>query len=101
MLTVLQVCGIYGETLEVINDDIDKKLKDLGIEFDYSDEDVFFELEQIGSWKNITNSIINALYSIAVSLVLEKYPDADISYNVDGYCSDFEILNINELEIEE
>lgn len=54
-------------------------------------------LEENGNWKNITNSIIGVLYSIAESLVLEKHPNAEIETFINSYDSSFNIRNIKDL----
>ena len=57
-------------------------------------------LKKKGDWEFLTNSLIEVVCETAKKLVLEKFPNAEIQYDVAGYCSEFEILNIDELEIE-
>lgn len=72
-------------------------LKKINMDFEYTQDEILEMLEENGNWKNITNSIIGVLYSIAESLVLEKYPNAEIETFINSYDSSFNIRNIKDL----
>lgn len=74
MITTCQFLRIYTEAIENIEDEIIKELQKVDVDIEYTQDEVLESLEEIGNWKNITNSIITALCCIAESLVLEKYP---------------------------
>lgn len=101
MITTCQFLRIYTEAIENIEDEIINQLEELNIELTYSMIDVLGILKKKGDWEFLTNSLIEVVCETAKKLVLEKFPNAEIQYDVAGYCSSFEILNINELEIEE
>ena len=71
-------------------------LKKINMDFEYTQDEILEILEENGNWKNITNSIIGVLYSIAESLVLEKYPNAEIETFINSYDSSFNIRNIKD-----
>lgn len=97
MITTCQFLRIYTEAIENIEDEIIKELQKVDVDFEYTQDEVLESLEEIGNWKNITNSIITALCCIAESLVLEKYPEARVDWFVNSYDSSFSINNIEEL----
>ena len=101
METLVDFLNIETEMVEEVEYDLQETLEELGIEIEYSMKDVLEKLSNDGDWEYINSSLIEVIYQTAKRLVLEKFPEAKIEYAVAGYCSGFEILNINELEIEE
>lgn len=101
METLVEFLNIETEMVEEVECDLQETLEELGIEIEYSMKDVLEKLSNDGDWEYISSSLIEVIYQTAKRLVLEKFPEAEIEYEVAGYCSSFEILNINELEIEE
>lgn len=101
METLIEFLNIETEMVEGVEYDLQEILEELGIEIGYSMKDVLGKLSKEGDWEFINSSLIEVIYQTAKRLVLEKFPEAEIEYDVDGYNSWFEILNINELEIED
>lgn len=101
METLVEFLNIETEMVEEVEYDLQETLEELGIEIEYSMKDVLEKLSNDGDWEYINSSLIEVIYQTAKRLVLEKFPEVEIEYGVAGYCSGFEILNINELEIEE
>lgn len=101
METLVEFLNIETEMVEEVEYDLQETLEELGIEIEYSMKDVLEKLSNDGDWEYINSSLIEVIYQTAKKLVLEKFPNAEIEYEVNGYCSEFEILNIDELEIEE
>ena len=101
METLVEFLNIETEMVEEVEYDLQETLEELGIEIEYSMKDVLEKLSNDGDWEYINSSLIEVIYQTAKKLVLEKFPNAEIQYDVAGCCSSFEILNINELEIEE
>lgn len=97
MITTCQFFRIYPEAIENIENEIIEELKKLDIDFEYTQEEAFDALKDVGNWENITNSIIEALCCIAEKLVLEKYSNADVDWYINSYDSYFSINNIGEL----
>ena len=97
MSWLLSFCGIYPDAIENIDDKITEELKKVGIDFEVTDSELEYELEQVGDWKDITNSIVLAFCSIGASMVYRRYPNAKIEWDVNGDVSDFTIENIDEL----
>ena len=97
MSFLLSFCGIYPDAIENIDDKITEELKKVGIDFEVTDSALEDELEQVGDWKNITNSIILAFCSIGESMVIAKYPNAEVDHIINGDDSYFTIKNIDEL----
>lgn len=102
-ITTCQFLKIYTEAIENSVDEIINELEKIDVVFEYTQDEVLEMLEKNGNWKNITNSIIGVLYSIAESLVLEEYPNAEIETFINSYDSSFNIRNIEDLieEIED
>ena len=101
METLVEFLNIETEMVEEVEYDLQETLEELGIEIEYSMKDVLEKLSNDGDWEYINSSLIEVIYQTAKKLVLERFPNAEIEYVVAGYCSGFEILNIDELEIEE
>lgn len=97
MITTCQFLKIYIGAIENSVDEIINEFKKINMDFEYTQDEILEMLEENGNWKNITNSIIGVLYSIAESLVLEKYPNAEIETFIDSYDSSFNIRNIKNL----
>lgn len=97
MITTCQFLGISTEAIENIEDEIIEELQKVDVDFEYTQDEVLESLEEIGNWKNITNSIITALCCIAESLVLGAYPEARVDWFVNSYDSSFSINNIEDL----
>lgn len=97
MITTCQFLKIYIGAIENIVDEIINEFKKINMDFEYTQDEILEMLEENGNWKNITNSIIGVLYSIAESLVLEKYPNAEIETFINSYDSSFNIRNIKDL----
>lgn len=100
-MEIFEFLNLSTTAVEAIEDEIINQLEELNIELTYSMIDVLEILKGKGNWEFLTDSLIEVVCKTAKRLVLEKFPKAEIEYEVAGYCSSFEILNINELEIEE
>lgn len=101
MGTLIEFLNIETEMVEGVEYDLQETLEDLGIEIGYSMKDVLEKLSNDGDWEHINSSLIEVIYQTAKKLVLEKFSNAEIEYDVAGYCSEFEILNIDELGIKD
>lgn len=99
-MEIFEFLSLSTTAVEDIEDQIINQLEELNIELTYSMIDVLEILKKKGDWEFLTNSLIEVVCETAKKLVLEKFPNAEIQYDVAGYCSEFEILNIDELEIE-
>lgn len=100
-MEIFEFLSLSTTAVEDIEDQIINQLEELNIELTYSMIDVLEILNKKGDWEFLTDSLIEVVCETAKKLVLEKFPNAEIEYDVAGYCSEFEILNIDELDIKE
>jgi hypothetical protein len=100
-MEIFEFLSLSTTAVEDIEDQIINQLEELNIELTYSMIDVLEILKKKGDWEFLTDSLIEVVCETAKKLVLEKFPNAEIEYDVAGYCSEFEILNIDELDIKE
>ena len=100
-MEIFEFLSLSTTAVENIEDQIINQLEGLNIELTYSMIDVLEILKKKGDWEFLTDSLIEVVCETAKKLALEKFPNAEIEYDVAGYCSEFEILNIDELEIKE
>ena len=103
METLVEFLNIDMEMVENIESDVNDYLEILGleIEIEYSMNNVLEKLSDIGNWEFINDSLIEVFFLTVEEKVLEQFPNAEIEYDVAGYSSEFEILNIDELDIKE
>lgn len=52
---------------------------------------VIEQLEECGDWSNITNSIIDAYFTVTADLIKQRRKDVKVSYYVNGMDSHFYI----------
>lgn len=52
---------------------------------------VIEQLEECGDWSNITNSIIDAYFTVTANLIKQRRKDVKVSYYVNGMDSHFYI----------
>lgn len=52
---------------------------------------VLEQLEECGDWSNITNSIIDAYFTVTADLIKQRRKDVKVSYYVNGMDSHFYI----------
>ena len=98
METLVEFLNIETEMVEEVEYDLQETLEELGIEIEYSMKDVLEKLSSDGDWEYINSSLIEVIYQTAKKLVLEKFPNSEIEYDINGYCSSFEILNLPDEE---
>ena len=97
-MEIFEFLNLSTTAVENIEDKIIDQLEELNIELTYSMNDVLEILNKKGDWEFLTNSLIEVVCETAKRLVLEKIPDAEIEYDINGYCSSFEILNLPDEE---
>lgn len=92
----IRFIGIYEDS---INNAIDtcylalETLKFTESEIDHVDDIALDILEEIGTWREITNSIITAYFIATEGIIKDKYPDKETSFFVNGDDSHFYIDN--------
>ena len=90
----IRFLGIYEE-------EIDKavELSELAMKHEWFTEKQISEmndmaleqLEECGDWSNITNSIIDAYFTVTADLIKQRRKDKEVSYYVNGMDSHFYI----------
>lgn len=82
METLVEFLNIETEMVEEVEYDLQETLEELGIEIEYSMKDVLEKLSNDGDWEYINSSLIEVIYQTAKKLVLERFPNAEIEYEV-------------------
>lgn len=104
MITTCKLLGIYPDAIDDAVESCENALKKLG----FSDDEIsdFYdmaeaELEEIGIWSEITNSIISAFFHTARDMILQKFPVLGVSYYVNCHDSSFTVGDLPGLMTEE
>lgn len=98
MITNLQYLRIYPDAIDTAISRVEEAMEGLGFgarEIQDMHDEAFSELEEVGNWENITNSIIFAYYRTAEAFILERYPGATVDYYVNGTDSPFEVSGVS------
>lgn len=98
METLIEFLNIETEMIEEVEYNLQETLEELGIEIKYSMKDVLEKLSKNGNWEFINDSLIKVIYQTAKEQVMEKFPGAEIEYDINDYRSEFEILNLPDEE---
>ena len=100
MMTNLAFLGIYPHAIDSAIENCEEAMKDLGFtvsEIDDMNEAALEDLKEIGTFDDITNSIIAAYYGAAKWTIKERYPEIAVDYYVNCDDSPF---TVNRPEIE-
>ena len=86
--------GIYEEEINNAVDTSELAMKREGFtekEIEEMNDMVIEQLEECGDWSNITNSIIDAYFTVTADLIKQRGLGVDVSYYVNGMDSHFYI----------
>lgn len=104
MISTCEFLGIDAETIERVAKECEDAMEKLGFsisEIDDMNDYAKEEFEEIGRLNEITDSIIGAYYRAAEYMILQKFPNLEVKYYVDGYCSSLEVGDLPEPMTEE
>lgn len=87
--------GIYPEYIEKASKTCEDAMERLGFSVSEIDDMNDYAKQEIdenrGGMDGITNRIISAYYSVTACMIHEKFPNLRVDYDVDGYCSFFDV----------
>lgn len=90
----IRFLGIYEEEINNAVDTSELAMKREGFtekEIEEMNDMVIEQLEECGDWSNITNSIIDAYFTVTADLIKQRGLGVDVSYYVNGMDSHFYI----------
>ena len=90
----IRFLGIYEEEINDAVDTSELAMKREGFtekEIEEMNDMVIEQLEECGDWSNITNSIIDAYFTVTADLIKQRGLGVDVSYYVNGMDSHFYI----------
>lgn len=90
----IRFLGIYEEEINNAVDISELAMKREGFtekEIKEMNDMVLEHLEECGDWSNITNSIIDAYFTITADLIKQRRKDKEVSYYINGMDSHFYI----------
>lgn len=90
----IRFLGIYEEEINNAVDTSELAMKREGFtekEIEEMNDMVMEQLEECGDWSNITNSIIDAYFTVTADLIKQRGLGVDVSYYVNGMDSHFYI----------
>lgn len=90
----IRFLGIYEEEINNAVDISELAMKREGFtekEIEEMNDMVIEQLEECGDWSNITNSIIDAYFTVTADLIKQRGLGVDVSYYVNGMDSHFYI----------
>lgn len=90
----IRFLGIYEEEINNAIDTSELAMKREGFtekEIEEMNDMVIEQLEECGDWSNITNSIIDAYFTVTADLIKQRGLGVDVSYYVNGMDSHFYI----------
>lgn len=94
MMTNLAFLKIYPDAIDDAIESCEDAMKELGFtisEIDDMNDYAMEDLKEIGSFADITNSIISAYYHAAASMIEDKYPGISVDYYVNCHDSPFTV----------
>lgn len=94
MITTCQFLGIHTGEIESAAKTCEDSMENLGFTMDEIDDMNDYarqELEEIGSWSDITNSIIGCYFRATEYMIHQKFPKLRVDYDVNGFCSRFDV----------
>lgn len=83
----LAYVNIYPESITDFIDTCEGAMRELGFtldEIDCMNEYAYITLNQLGTFKQITNSIIDAYGYATSEFIMRKYPQKEVDYYVNG-----------------
>ena len=104
MKTTCQFLGIHTDEIESAAKSCEDAMEKLGFTMDEIDDMNDYakqELEEIGSWSDITNSIIGCYFRAAEYMIHQKFPRLRVDYDVNGFCSSFDVDDLPDPMTEE
>ena len=90
----IRFLGIYEEEINNAVDISELAMKQEGFtekEIEEMNDMVLEQLEECGDWSNITNSIIDAYFTVTADLIKQRRKDKEVSYYVNEMDSHFYI----------
>lgn len=90
----IRFLGIYEEEIDKAVNSSELALKQEGFtekEIDEMNDMVIEQLEECGDWSNITNSIIDAYFTVTADLIKQRGLGVNVSYYINGMDSHFYI----------
>lgn len=90
----IRFLGIYEEEINNAVDISELAMKREGFtekEIEEMNDMVIEQLEECGDWSNITNSIIDAYFTVTADLIKQRGLGVNVSYYVNGMDSHFYI----------
>lgn len=90
----IRFLGIYEEEINNAVDTSELAMKREGFtekEIEEMNDMVIEQLEECGDWSNITNSIIDAYFTVTADLIKQRGLGVNVSYYINGMDSHFYI----------
>ena len=90
----IRFLGIYEEEIDKAVNSSELALKQEGFtekEIEEMNDMALEQLEECGDWSNITNSIIDAYFTVTADLIKQRRKDKEVSYYVNEMDSHFYI----------
>lgn len=90
----IRFLGIYEEEINNAVDISELAMKQEGFtekEIEEMNDMALEQLEECGDWSNITNSIIDAYFTVTADLIKQRRKDKEVSYYVNEMDSHFYI----------
>lgn len=103
--TTCHFLGIYTDEIECASKMCEDAMERLG--FDVSEIDDMNDYakqeldEEWGGFDDITNRIISAYFRAAEYMIHERFPVIGVNYYVDGYCSSFDVDELEQMTEDE
>lgn len=93
MASWMNYIGIWEDAINDAINTAEEALKQLELDYRIKKlhSDAAIELEYVGSWDHITNSIITAYFTAAQSIISDYLPDIETDFYVNCYDSHFYI----------
>ena len=90
----IRFLGIYEEEINNAVDTSELAMKREGFtekEIEEMNDMVIEQLEECGDWSNITNSIVDAYFTVTADLIKQRGLGVNVSYYINGMDSHFYI----------
>lgn len=104
MLTTCQWLGIYPDTIESAVKSVEDAMEKLGFSNDEIDDMNDYakqDLEEIGNWSDITNSIISCYFRAAEYMIRERFPKLRVDFYANGGYYSFDVDELPYISKEE
>lgn len=104
-ITTCQFLGIYVEEIERAAQKCEDAMEKLGFSIDEIDDMNDYAKQELdeewGGIDGITNRIIGAYFRAAEYMIHERFPSLGVDYYVNGYCSSFEVDELQHMDEED